>query len=62
MVFGSFDLLFDKIFGVDKPVIDYNRLKTGSVVKIQYTGKYCPNGVSNKVIKNLEAATIIFYK
>ena len=55
-------VLFDEIFGVDKPVIDYDRLKTGSVVKIQYTAKYCPGGVSNNVIKNFEAATIIFYK
>lgn len=43
----------------DKPVIDYDRLCTGSVVKIKYTGEHC-NGISK--IDLSSPVDIIFYK
>ena len=40
------NLVFDEIFGSDEPVIDYDRLKTGSKVMLKDTGKLCNTGLS----------------
>ena len=47
------------IFGENKKEIDYNRLKTGSKVKIKYSGQHC--GGLNSINRD-EPVDIVFYK
>lgn len=51
--------LFDKIFGSDKKEIEWDKLKTGSVVMIKYTSQHC-NGFYE--IDENKPVGIIFYK
>jgi len=48
-----------KIFGEKKKEIDYDKLKTGSIVLIKYTGQHC-SGIEN--INTNEPVDIIYYK
>lgn len=43
----------------DKPVIDYDRLRTGSIVKIKRTGQHCC-GIES--INESDPVTILLYK
>lgn len=51
--------LFDKIFGTDKKVIEWDKLKTGSIVMIKYTDKHV-EGI--KDIDKSKPVDIVFYK
>lgn len=50
--------ILTRIFGEKKKEIDYNRLKTGSKVMIDYSGQHC-NGIGN--IDKDKPVDIVFY-
>jgi hypothetical protein len=51
--------LLEEIFGKQSPIIDYDKIKTGSKVYIKYTGQHC-HGI--KGIDVTQPVDVIFYK
>ena len=45
------NILFDEIFGKDKPVIDFHRIKTGSKVMLKGSGRICGDGIAGDLNK-----------
>ena len=43
--------VFDEIFGKDKPVIDFHRIKTGSKVMLKGSGRICGDGIAGDLNK-----------